>query len=210
MSAVEKAKPISVEDYLAGELISSVKHEYVDGYVYAMSGGTNAHSAIAANITIRLGGQLHGKRCRPFTSATKILIPLPTRTRAYYPDLSIVCDRNPATDSFQSAPVVIVEVLSKSTRDFDDDEKREDYLSLPSLKVLLHVEQDRPLVRLWRRRQDGSDFDVEIYEGLDAIIGLPEIEASLPLADVYEAIEFMPEITKAVVNPKEEPTDAAT
>lgn len=196
MTAAKKLNPISVEDYLAGELVSSVKHEYVDGYVYAMSGGTNAHSAIAANITIRLGGQLRGKPCRPFTSDTKILIQLPTRTRAYYPDLSIVCDRNPATDSFQSAPVVIVEVLSKSTRELDESNKREDYLSLPSMKVLLHVEQDRPLVRLWRRRPDGSDFEVEVYEGLDAIIELPEIEASLPLADVYEAIEFMPEVQK--------------
>ena len=81
---------ISVEDYLSGELISSIKHEYLGGVVYAMVGARNAHNIIANNTLGSLHGRLRGKRCRPFTSDTKIRVRLPSHLRFYYPDVSVI------------------------------------------------------------------------------------------------------------------------
>lgn len=88
MSAAKKLNPISVEDYLAGELISPIKHEYLGGVVYAMAGARNVHNLIATNTLVALGTRLRGKRCRPYNSDTKIRVRLPSHVRFYYPDVS--------------------------------------------------------------------------------------------------------------------------
>src|SRR5215211_7133716 len=101
MSAVKKLNLVSVADYLAGELVSPVKHEYLGGVVYAMAGARNVHNIIGTNILGSLHGRLRGKRCRPFNSDTKIRIRLPFQTRFYYPDTSVICRPNPQDNSFQ-------------------------------------------------------------------------------------------------------------
>jgi Uma2 family endonuclease len=191
MSAAPKLNPISVEDYLAGELRSPVKHEYVAGVVHAMAGARNVHNIIATNVLGALHGRLRGRRCRPFNSDTKIRISLPSHTRFYYPDASVVCDQNPPDDSFQDNPVVIVEVLSRATRRIDGGEKQDGYLTIPTLAVYLLVEQEAAAVVAQRRTEHG--FVREVYEGRAATIPLPEIEAELPLADIYDGVEFSPE-----------------
>jgi Uma2 family endonuclease len=115
MSTTRKHEPISIEDYLAGELVSRVKHEFVAGVVYAMAGARNLHNVIAMNAAGILHARLRGKKCRPFNSDTKIRIRLPTHTRFYYPDASVVCRPNSPDDSFQDEPTVVLEVLSRST-----------------------------------------------------------------------------------------------
>src|SRR5215468_4418726 len=107
MTAAEKLNLISVEDYLAGELASPIKHEYLGGVIHAMAGASNVHNAIAVNIIGECRQRLRGKPCRPFNSDTKIRVQLPTQTRFYYPDASIVCRPNPPSDSFQDFPAVI-------------------------------------------------------------------------------------------------------
>jgi Uma2 family endonuclease len=191
MSAVPKPGPLSVDDYLAGELISPVKHEYVGGVVYAMAGARNAHNLIASNTLGSLHARLRGRHCRPYNSDTKIRIRLPSHTRFYYPDLSVICRPNPQSDSFQDDPVAIVEVVSRSTRRVDEGEKKEAYLTIPSLSVYLIVEQESPSVVVFRRGEQG--FVREVYSGLDAVIPLPEIEADLPLSEIYDGVEFAPE-----------------
>src|SRR5258708_4995558 len=124
MSAVPKRNLISVEEYLAGELRSPVKHEYLGGVVYAMAGARNAHNIISGNCFGGLHGRLRGKRCRPFNSDTKIRVRLPNQVRFYYTDVSVVCRPNPQNDSFQDEPAVIFEVLSKGTRRIDEGEKK--------------------------------------------------------------------------------------
>src|SRR5256884_7063865 len=135
MSTARKLSLVSVEDYLAGELISPVKHEYLGGVVYAMAGARNAHNLIATNTVGALYARLRGKPCRPFNSDTKIRIRLPTQVRFYYPDASVVCRPNPQTDSFQDDPAVLFEGLSRSTRRIDEGEKKDAYLTIPSLGV---------------------------------------------------------------------------
>ena len=193
MSTAPLQQPISVRDYLSGEQTAKRRHEYVHGVVYATVGATNAHNRIATNATVVLGGQLRGKPCQVFNSDTKIRVRLSQGTRFYYPDLSVVCRFNPPSDTFQDAPAVIVEVLSKSTRRTDEYEKREAYFSIGTLSVYLLVEQTTAAVVVYRRTDSG--FARETYVGNDAVVSLPEIECELRLADLYENVEFPPVIS---------------
>jgi Uma2 family endonuclease len=180
-----------VEDYLAGEFSAPVKHEYVAGIVYVMTGARNAHNIIKGNIFAAFHSRLKGHPCRPFDSDTKIRLRLPTQVRFYYPDVSVVCRPNPQTDSFQDEPVVIVEVLSRKTRRIDEGEKRDAYLTIPSLAAYLLVEQESPAVVVYRRTEAG--FACEPHVGLDSVIPLPEIGTQLALSEAFEGVEFVPE-----------------
>jgi Uma2 family endonuclease len=191
MSSAARRNLISVEDYLAGELTSPLKHEYLGGIVYAMAGARNAHNVLATHTLGAVFARLRGKRCRVFNSDTKIRVRLPTHERYYYPDSSVVCRPNPPTDSFQDEPVVIFEVLARRTRRIDEGEKKDAYLTLPSLAVYVLIEQEMPAVVAFRRTQEG--FVREVHEGLEAVLPLPEIDIELPLAEIYEALELTPE-----------------
>jgi Uma2 family endonuclease len=191
MSAVVKRDLISVRDYLQSELESPIKHEYLDGVIYAMAGARNVHGIIAVNTITALRVRLRRRRCRPYNSDTKIRIRLPRRVRFYYPDASVVCRPNKPHDSYQDKPVVIAEVLSNSTRRIDEVEKKEFYLTIPTLGVYLLIEQDSPAVVAYRRRN--GEFVREVYRGLNAVIPLPEIGTELPLAEIFEDVEFAPE-----------------
>ncbi len=191
MTALAKNEPISIADYLAGEEVSDVKHEYLGGTVHAMAGATNRHNIIAMNSLGLLFGQLRGKTCQPFNGDTKVRIEFPDHTRFYYPDAMVVCQPNAGSDHYQDQPVVVIEVLSESTRRADLGEKRDAYLTIPSLKVLLLVEPDASSVTLHRRRAEGG-FAIEHHSGSDAVIPLAEIEAQLSLAELYERVELAP------------------
>jgi len=191
MSTAKKLNLVSVEDYLASEVSSPIKREYLGGAVHAMADARNAHNIIACNVLIATGSRLRGKKWHAFNSDTKVRIQLPTHVRFYYPDASVVCRQNPGTDSFQDEPTVIFEVLSRSTRRIDEGEKKDAYLSIPSLALYILVEQDSPAVVAYRRTARG--FEREVYEGLDAVIPMSEVEADLALAEIYEHMEFTPE-----------------
>jgi Uma2 family endonuclease len=189
MSAVKKLNLISVEDYLEGELVSPVKHEYLGGVVYAMAGARNVHNTIASNCLVALGSHLRGKQCQAFNSDTKVRVRLSTHTRFYYPDAMVVCKPNPQNDSFQDQPVVIAEVLSAATRRIDEGEKKDTYLAIPTLTVYLLIESDRPRVVVHRRGADGA-FSAELYEGIDSVIALDDIGCALRLSELYERVDF--------------------
>jgi Uma2 family endonuclease len=191
MTAALKLNLVSVEDYLAGELVSPVKHEFLGGVVYAMAGARNLHNLIKANVLSFTHARLRGKKCRPWDSDTKIRIQFPNQIRFYYPDDSIICKSNPPGDSYQDNPVVIFEVLSKKTRRTDEGEKKDAYLAIPSLAVYVLVEQDTPAVVAFRRTPAG--FVREVHTGLDGVLRLPEVEIELPLSEIYDGVEFVPE-----------------
>lgn len=190
MTALRKVSVLTVEEYLQGEKEALVRHEYVAGSVHDMSGASNQHNTISTNCAGWLYMMLRGKPCQPFNSDTKVRVNLPDQTRFYYPDVMVVCHANPPDDHFQEHPVVIVEVLSPSTRRIDLTEKKDAYLCLPSLQVLLLVESDRPAVTLFHRNAFGK-FERVDFEGLDAVIPLKEIDGELPLAALYERVEFV-------------------
>lgn len=189
MTALKQLDSISIIDYLAGEEVSETKHEYLGGAVHAMAGASNRHNNIAGNCFAFLHAKLREKPCRPYNSDTKIRIEFSDHIRFYYPDSMVACQTNPDTDHFQTQPVVVVEVLSESTRRADLGEKRDAYLTIPSLKVLIFVEPDIPSVTLYRRLPEGG-FTAERHAGLDAEIPMPEIETSLSLAELYENVDF--------------------
>ncbi len=126
-----------------------------------------------------------------YSSDMKIRVKLAGRTRFYYPDVSVVCNSNPPTESYQDQPVVIFEVLSRSTRRIDQGEKRDAYLTIPSLMAYALVEQEEVRVTVFRR--SGEDFIPEEYEGLEQKIPFPELKMDLPLAEIYEGVELSPE-----------------
>ena len=156
-----------------------------------MAGRRNMHNVIATNIIGGLHSRLRGQTCRPFNSDTKIRIQLPAHLRFYYPDVSVICRPNPQTDSYQDEPVVLFEVLSQRTRRIDEGEKKDAYLTIPSLRVYVMIEQETAAIVAFRRTDGG--FAREVYQGLDAVLPLPEIGIDLPLTEIYEAVEFAPE-----------------
>jgi Uma2 family endonuclease len=189
MTAAKQIQLLSVEDYLERERLSRVKHEYAGGYVYAMAGARNVHNKIAVSFTTAMGIRLRGKACQPFNSDTKVRVRMPTHVRFYYPDGMVVCDPNPDEDSFQDRPVIIAEVISDATRRTDEGEKRDAYLSIPTLSAYLVIESSRPRVVVHHRAPDG--FTARVYEGVDAVIPLDVLHTELPLAELYERTRFL-------------------
>ena len=151
-------------------------------------GRRNRHNLIKNNILIFLGTRLRGRKCKPFDSDTKIRILLAGEVRFYYPDDSIICRQNDEQDTFQDEPLVLFEVLSESTCRLDLGEKKDAYLTIPSLKAYVLVELDSPTVIVFRRTRKG--FARQEYTGLDAVLALKEAGTKLPLAEIYEDVKF--------------------
>ena len=190
MNALKDPHKVSVQEYLEFEANAVSKHEFVAGVVYAMSGGRNVHQLISTNATVALANGLRGRACRAYNSDTKIRIRLPGQIRFYYPDASVICRENPQRDTFQDEPVLVVEVLSESTRRTDLSEKKDAYLSIPSLCLYLVCDIEACVVRVWRRTEEG--FVQELWQQLDQAIPLPELDTHLSLAELYEGVDFAP------------------
>ncbi len=110
-----------------------------------MGGASVCHNIVSVNTLISLGTKLKGKSFRPFSSDTKIRIDRDNMKRLYYPDVQVVCESNDQQVVYQGAPVLIVEVLSPSTRRYDLDEKMSAYLTIPSLQAYIALEQHQPM-----------------------------------------------------------------
>jgi Uma2 family endonuclease len=188
MTAAKQIRLVTVEEYLAGELQSKIKHEYAGGYVYAMAGATNVHNTIAVAFLGILFNALRGRPCQPFNSDTKVRVRMATHTRFYYPDGMVVCDPNPPSDSFQDRPIILAEVVSEATRRIDEGEKRDAYLTIPELSAYLLIETSSPRIIVHHRT--GNGFVPRLYEGLDAVVPLDAIKLQLPLAELYERVDF--------------------
>jgi Uma2 family endonuclease len=187
VTAAEKLEPLDWETYLADEERSPSKREYVYGRLFAMAGGSEAHSVISVNCILSIGRRL-GEGCRVLNSDFKVRVRDERGVRFYYPDCSVVCDAPMSTAHFRDDPAVVVEVLSPSTRRVDEGEKWQGYLSLPSVLVYLLVDSTRHGVNVWRRQ--GTQFVPETYAGLHESIALPEIGLTLPLAEIYANVSW--------------------
>ena len=144
-------------EYLDLEQSSNVKHEYLDGEIYGMAGGSPRHAALALAAGSALLGQLRGGPCHAFNSDLRVRV-LPTGL-ATYPDVTIVCgslERDPQSATTVTNPRLIVEILSPSTADYGRREKFEHYAKIPSLMEVIYVSQDEVLVEHRRRGPDGS------------------------------------------------------
>ena len=191
MSSARPLDSITVREYLEGEANSQRKHEYVCGVIYAQAGASNVHNLVASNLHGAMFSKLRGKPCRVYGADTKVRSRESTGTRVYYPDGLVVCESNPPADHFQDKPVVIFEVLSPSTRRIDEGVKGEAYKRIESLNTLVLLEQHSPAAVVFQRA--GNVFERHVYQGYDASIPFPAIKCFLPLDEVYESVEFVPE-----------------
>ncbi len=184
MSAIAKLQQlVSVEDYLEGERLSEIRHEYVGGQVYAMAGASDDHHQIVTNICGELRQRLRGKRCEPFMADMKLKIP--DGQAFYYPDVLVACDPSDNATYFRERPTVVFEVLSPETERTDQREKCFAYALIPSLRVYVIVAQDKRQLTVLRRGRTGP-WKVEMVEGHNAVLKLPELKLEVPLARIYE------------------------
>ena len=172
---------VSIEDYLAAEMVSEIKHEYIDGLVHAMSGASRNHDRIALNIGAELRAHLRGKPCEPFTSDVKVKV----GKHFFYPDSMVVCDEIDPHQYYSETPVLIVEVLSKSTRRRDETLKRRLYQTIPTLQEYVLIEQDIVDVEVCRR----SEGWVSNHYFLGDDVPLQSVDLTFSVADVYERVE---------------------
>lgn len=182
-------KRYSVDDYLALEEASETKHEYYDGEIFDMAGGTARHSVIAGNWVRELGNALKDRGCLVFTSVMNIFTPTGLRT---YPDVSVVCSKPEyETDKQRTLlnPLLIVEVLSESTEAYDRGKKFDDYQSIESLREYVLVSQDRAHVDRFSKR-DSGEWVIVKSDDLVGSVELPALKCLIPMREVYAGVEF--------------------
>ncbi|MFH7242359.1 MAG: Uma2 family endonuclease [Spirulina sp.] len=178
---------VSPEDYLAAEADRPIKHEYRDGDVYAMAGGTDAHNQIAGNLYTFLRNHLRGSGCRTYFADVKARIE--ALNRFYYPDVMVTCDeRDTALSTYKQHPCLIVEVLSESTEAFDRGNKFADYRHLDSLEEYVLISQTRQQVEVFRRNEEGL-WVLHPYSEGDRVV-LASVNWDGAMADLYEDVVF--------------------
>jgi Uma2 family endonuclease len=172
---------MSVEEYLAFERSSPVRHEYASGLVFAMAGSSAAHNRLALNLASALVSATRGGPCETYMSDVKLQV---AEELFYYPDVFVTCDPRDADPYYKRGATVIVEVLSPSTEAIDRGEKWHNYQHVPSLAAYVLVSQDSRRVEVYRR--DGARW---IYEELqrDAdVLRLSQPAVAVPLSAIYE------------------------
>jgi len=175
----------SYADYLAAEQDSDHRHEFLDGVIIAMAGGSDEHNAIAGNLARLLGNRRTGS-CRYYTPDQRFWIA--SRARGRYADGSIICGapEHPAHDDQATInPTVVIEVMSPSSEGDDDGDKRSDFQSLASLEAYVLVAQDERRVKVYRRA--GGEWRVTTYRDQDSF-ELPTLSAAIPVREIYDGI----------------------
>ncbi len=185
------ATEFSAEQYLALEEVSDTKHEYFDGKIYNMAGGTPDHNLVAMNIDAALSRALEETPCRVFGSDMRVLV---QDDELYtYPDISVVCEKmqlDPQSKTTIMNPILLVEVLSPSTRAYDRGAKFKFYKKIRSLQQVVLVESERAHVEVLKRSARGQ-WTIEMYNGLDAVAVLSSLHCELPLRQVYAKVSWL-------------------
>lgn len=183
MTAQPKAN-LTYAEYLAREIAAEVKHDFVNGEVYAMAGGTPEHGALTAALTRVIGSALEGKPCRTFSSDVRVRVE--STGGSFYPDLSVVCGKlGTASDDPHAIanPLVIVEVLSEGTEAYDRGAKAGHYRRLSSLREYVLVSQAERRVEV-QRLNDRGTWELHFY-GAGERVELASLGISFPLDSVY-------------------------
>jgi len=188
MIALSNHQLLTPEEYLALEAQSPVKHEYIDGEVYAMAGTGGVHNIISGNLYMSLRNNLQGSNCRTYFADMKVK--LGQGQKFFYPDLVITCDqRDEPTLSYVTFPSVIIEVLSESTENFDRGKKFQYYRTIPSLQEYILVSSQEYLIEYFRRTKNDL-WTLQTYEGLDAILRIESLAIDAPLSEIYATLTF--------------------
>jgi Uma2 family endonuclease len=172
----------SPEEYLAMEQDNSIRHEYRQGLVYAMAGGSDDHSRLAINLLTELNLHLRDSDCQFFSGDVKVNC---NACFFYYPDAFVTCDPRDRDDRYvKRYPKLIAEVLSPATEEFDRGDKFEDYARLDSLEEYVLIPQDAVEVEC-RRKKPGSDqWETEVYGPGDRVV-LRSVGLEVAISDLY-------------------------
>jgi Uma2 family endonuclease len=183
----ETDRHFTPEEYFAWEEQQLEKHELIDGHVYAMTGGTQNHSAIKLSIGSLIRSHLRGNPCRVFNSDLKVNI---LHTSNYtYPDLSVTCDNRDGKNAlYITYPCLIVEVLSNSTEAYDRGKKFEKYRRNPSLVDYVLVSSEEVAIDIYHKKDTG-EWVILSYRSGD-LVELKSIDLSIPIEQIYEEIVF--------------------
>lgn len=187
MSSRAETVLTSPDEYLEFERASEFRHEYVDGRVIEMAGGSRRHSRIIVNATSSLHPQLRATPCEVLAVSMRVRV---SKKRDYvYPDVVVTCDAD-LEDEHQDSllnPVVVIEVLSPSTQDYDHGRKWLLYQQVPTLQEYLLIAQERPQVERYSRQPDGS-WLYRLIEDPDAVLRLDSIGCTLPVSEIYDKV----------------------
>lgn len=195
MSEARHLPRMTAEEFLVWQGEQDRNYELVDGIpvlpAKAMTGASQRHDTITVNVLITLGNQLRGKPCRPFTDDISVRNPSGNIRR---PDILVDCGRNDRSTEAVD-PRVVIEVLSPSTMRFDRLMKVEEYKEHPSISTILLIASETTEIIAWRR-DDQRLWTSRILRGLAGSILLPEINAEIVIADIYEDTGLRPDPTR--------------
>jgi Uma2 family endonuclease len=178
-----KQRLLTVEEYLEGETFSDVRHEYINGRIYAMVGATTNHNRISRNAVRRIENHLEGKLCETFVSDMKVKI----KNNFFYPDVLVDCSGElDGKGNFTETPTLIIEVLSDSTQTYDRKGKFDAYRDISSLEEYVLVEQNFICIYIFRRNQN---WHGEIYSKGEKV-HLESIDLTLPIEELYSNVKF--------------------
>ncbi|NJN85925.1 MAG: Uma2 family endonuclease [Leptolyngbyaceae cyanobacterium SL_7_1] len=177
---------LTPEDYLQLEDHSPVKHDYIDGQIYAMAGASDAHVTIALNFASAIRSHIRGSGCRVYIADMKARVE--SLNRFYYPDIMVSCDsRDQETSTYKRFPKLIVEVLSDSTEAFDRGDKFIDYQALETLEEYVLISSKRQRVDCFRRNSEEL-WVLQSYTPEQSIVPLKSITFETELATIYEDV----------------------
>ncbi len=187
---------LTVQEYIQQEIDTGTKYEYHDGKIYALSGGTLNHGLISGNAYAELRIQLKTKdsNCLPFNSDVKLFI---DATKSFvYPDSMVICgdieeskqDKNAVTN-----PILIIEVLSKSTAEYDRGDKFYLYRQIPSFREYVLIEQKKYVVDVHYKDEHSDLWRIIRYEGLDKKVKLHSLDIELSMEELYYRTSIAPE-----------------
>ncbi len=189
MSKQQKAR-FTVAEYLSMDRGASEKHEFAFGEIYAMGGASARHVEIVGNIATELGNQLRQRPHRVYSTDLRLCVDADHRYT--YPDVVVVCGQPQFLDDQLDTllnPDLIVEVLSKSTRNYDRGDKFQQYRGIPSFRQYLLVDQAKAHVERYSKQQDGT-WSLWETDSLDHVVRLESIAVRLPVSEIYLKVEF--------------------
>jgi Uma2 family endonuclease len=173
-------KPWTVEDFLEWEAQQPERYEFIDGRIIGMVGGSVAHATIKDNVTSALNARLRGGPCRAYSEGLKVVTPV----ASHYPDVVVTCTSMLPTDDRIGEPVVVVEILSRTTADRDRGAKWVGYQDIASLQHYMLITQDHRRADLFSRTRDGWQIRV-VRPPVDRV-ALPALGVELTLDEIYE------------------------
>ncbi len=191
MQAQQIVKPehYTFDEYIKMEQESPIRYEYYHGEVFSMAGATLNHGDIADNINECFKHGLKSKGCRSFQENAKLEVEL---DGIYvYPDVILTCHPDDVTSEYLiKNPVLIAEIISPSSENYDRGKKWRYYRKLSSLRYYLLVSQQQPYIELFSRKTSTSLFQLQDFSNMDEVIHFPDLDFSISLQQVYDGIRF--------------------